>query len=81
MGPSEWIALTAVLTTWIATAAVVYAKLCVVSSRVDGLLDKLEHMAASIRRLFVAWDERPCDRHSAELSQLHKRVEVLEGKD
>ena len=80
MGPSEWIALVAVLTTWIATAAAVYAKLCVVTSRVDGLLKKIEEMSGSIRRLFEYWDTRPCERNTAALNQLIKRVEAIEKK-
>ncbi len=78
MDASEWIALAAVLSTWIATASAVYAKLCVVTSRVDGLLKKIEEMSNSIRRLFEHWDTRPCERNTAALQQLMDRVEALE---
>ena len=74
----DWLALAAVLTTWIAGAAVVYAQLRVVASRVDGLSAKQEETTSSIRRLFVTLDSRPCERHAATLDHLTSRVDVLE---
>ncbi|KKL65803.1 hypothetical protein LCGC14_2151310 [marine sediment metagenome] len=80
MGMSEWIALGVAVLSLVGATGRVTAKLGAVSAKVEMLGERLDAMTGSIHRLFELWDSRPCERNTASLSQLHKRVESVEER-
>ena len=89
MNPGEWIALAAFIVSIVAFIISIVASALYVGARIgklegklnNGVFKTIDDIKASVRRLFEKWDDLPCERHDATLSQLKRMLETTDKKE